>query len=68
MLSQASNSKALSLRRWWLGMVNRNDVARAIVNAGLTYSAEQETVFMRERTLDEVVNAVMVVIESGSNE
>ena len=49
-------------------MVNRNDVARAIVNAGLTYSAEQETVFMRERTLDEVVNADMAVIESGSNE
>jgi hypothetical protein len=49
-------------------MVNRNDIARAIVNAGLTYSAEQEPVFMRERTLDEVVNAVMVVIESGNDE
>ena len=67
MLSQAS-SKALHTRRWWLGMVNRNDIARAIVNAGLTYSAEQEPVFMRERTLDEVVNAVMVVIESGNDE
>jgi len=49
-------------------MVNRNDIARAIVNAGLTYSAEQETVFMRERTLDEVVNAVMAVIELGNDE
>ena len=49
-------------------MVNRNDVARAIVNAGLTYSTEQQPVFMREHTLDEVVNAVMAVIESGSNE
>ena len=49
-------------------MVSRNDIARAIVNAGLTYSAEQETVFMRERTLDEVVNTVMTVIESGNDE
>lgn len=49
-------------------MVSRNEIARAIVNAGLTYSAEQEPVFMRECTLDEVVNAVMVVIESGSDE
>ena len=49
-------------------MVSRNDIARAIVNAGLTYSTEQQPVFMRERTLDEVVNAVMAVIESGSNE
>lgn len=63
-----SNSKALHTRRWWLGVVNRNDIARAIVNAGLTYSGEQEPVFMRERTLDEVVNAVMVVIESGNDE
>jgi hypothetical protein len=49
-------------------MVNRKDIAWSIINAGLTYSAEQETVFMRERTLDEVVNAVMVVIESGNDE
>ena len=49
-------------------MVSRNDIAHAIINAGLTYSTEQEPVFMRERTLDEVVNAVMVVIESGSDE
>jgi len=49
-------------------MVTHDDIARAIVNAGLTYSAEQQPVFMRERTLDEVVNAVMVVIESGSND
>jgi hypothetical protein len=49
-------------------MVDRDDIARAIVNAGLTYSAEQQPIFMRERTLDEVVNAVMAVIESGSNE
>jgi len=49
-------------------MVNRNDIARAIVNAGLTYSAEQQPVFMRERTLDEVVNAVMTMIESGNDE
>lgn len=49
-------------------MVTHDDIARAIVNAGLTYSAEQQPVFMRERTLDEVVNAVMVVIESGSDD
>ena len=49
-------------------MVSRNDIARAIVNAGLTYSAEQQPVFMRERTLDEVVNAVMAVIELGNDE
>ena len=48
--------------------MNRNDIARAIVNAGLTYSIEQEPIYMRERTLDEVVNAVMAVIESGSDE
>jgi len=46
----------------------REDIARAIINAGLTYSIEQEPVFMRERTLDEVVNAVMAVIESRSDE
>jgi hypothetical protein len=51
-----------------VGLVNRNDIARAIVNAGLTYSIEQEPIYMRERTLDEVVNAVMAVIESGSDE
>jgi hypothetical protein len=51
-----------------VGVVNRNDIARARVNTGLTYSTEQQPVFMRERTLDEVVNAVMAVIESGSNE
>lgn len=48
--------------------MNREDIARAIVNAGLTYSIEQEPVYMRERTLDEVVNAVMAVIESRSDE
>lgn len=48
--------------------MNRDDIARAIVNAGLTYSAEQQPVYMRERTLDEVVNAVMAVIESGSDD
>ena len=47
--------------------MNRDDIARAIVNAGLTYSAEQQPVYMRERTLDEVVNAIMAVIESGSD-
>jgi len=46
----------------------RDDIARAIVSAGLTYSAEQEPVYMRERTLDEVVNAVMAVIESRNDE
>lgn len=46
----------------------RDDIARAIVNAGLTYSAEQEPVYMRETTLDKVVNAVMAVIESSSDE
>jgi len=46
----------------------RDDIARAIVNAGLTYSAEQQPVFMRECSLDEVVNAVMAVIESGDDE
>jgi hypothetical protein len=51
-----------------MGLVNRDDIARAIVNAGLTYSAEQQPVYMRERTLDEVVNAVMAVIESGSDD
>jgi hypothetical protein len=49
-------------------MVTHDDIALAIVNAGLTYSAEQQPVFMRERTLDEVVNAVMAVIESGSDD
>lgn len=44
--------------------MNRDDIARAIVNAGLTYSIEQDPIYMRERTLDEVVNAVMAVIES----
>ena len=48
--------------------MNREDIARAIVNAGLTYSAEQQPVFMRERPLDEVVNAVMAVVESSDNE
>ena len=48
--------------------MNRKDIAKAIINAGLTYSVEEETVYMRERTLDEVVNAVMAVIESGSDE
>jgi len=48
--------------------VNRNDIARAIVNAGLTYSIEQEPIYMRERTLEEVVNAVMAVVESGNDE
>lgn len=46
----------------------RDDIARAIVNAGLTYSAEQQPIYMRERDLDEVVNAVMTVIESRANE
>lgn len=46
----------------------REEIMRAIVNAGLTYSIEQEPIYMRERTLDEVVNAVMSVIESGDNE
>jgi hypothetical protein len=46
----------------------RDDIARAIVNAGLTYSAEQQPIYMRERTLEEVVNAVMAVIESESDE
>jgi hypothetical protein len=49
-------------------MVDRDDIARAIVNAGLTYSIEQEPVYMREHTLDEVVNAVMAVIESSRDE
>jgi len=49
-------------------MVTHNDIAQAIVNAGLTYSIEQQPVFMRERTLNEVVNAVMAVIESGSDD
>jgi len=48
--------------------VNREDIARAIVNAGLTYSIEQEPVYMRERTLEEVVNAVMAMIDSESHE
>lgn len=48
--------------------MNREDIARAIVNAGLTYSIEQEPVYMRERTLEEVVNAVMAMIESESHE
>jgi hypothetical protein len=51
-----------------MGMVTHNDIAQAIVNAGLTYSIEQQPVFMRERTLNEVVNAVMAVIESGSDD
>lgn len=46
----------------------REDIARAIVNAGLTYSIEQQPIYMREHTLDEVVNAVMSVIESGNDE
>jgi hypothetical protein len=48
--------------------VNRNDIAQAIVSAGLTYSIEQQPVYMRERTLEEVVNAVMAVIESESHD
>lgn len=48
--------------------MNREDIARAIVNAGLTYSIEQDPIYMREHTLDEVVNAVMAVIESESDE
>lgn len=48
--------------------MNRDDIARAIVNAGLTYSIEQDPIYMREHTLDEVVNAVMAVIESESDE
>jgi len=51
-----------------VGLVNREDIERAIVNAGLTYSIEQEPVYMRERTLEEVVNAVMAMIESESHE
>jgi hypothetical protein len=51
-----------------VGVVIRDDIARAIVNAGLTYSAEQQPIYMRERDLDEVVNAVMTVIESRANE
>lgn len=51
-----------------MGLVNREDIARAIVNAGLTYSIEQEPVFMRERTLNEVLDAVMATIESESHE
>jgi len=51
-----------------VGLVNREDIARAIVNAGLTYSIEQEPVYMRERTLEEVVNAVMAMIDSESHE
>jgi len=46
----------------------REDIARAIVNAGLTYSIEQDPIYMRETTLEKVVNAVMAVIESESHE
>lgn len=46
----------------------REDIARAIVNAGLTYSIEQDPIYMRETTLEKVVNAVMAVIESESDE
>lgn len=49
-------------------LVNREDIARAIVNAGLTYSIEQEPIYMRESTLEKVVNAVMAVVESGNDE
>ena len=48
--------------------MNREDIAQAIVNAGLTYSIEQEPVFMRERTLNEVVDVVMALAESSSDD
>ena len=48
--------------------MTRNDIKLALISAGLTYSAEQEPVYMRERTLDEVVDVVMSMIETSSHE
>lgn len=44
--------------------MNRDIIALAIVNAGLTYSIEDNPIYMREKPLDEVVDAVLSAIES----
>lgn len=49
-------------------MVNRDDIARSIIRAGLTFTIEQDPIYMRERPLNDVVDAVMGVIERQSDE
>lgn len=49
-------------------MPTRSDIAEAIVLKGLTYSVEQETVYMRERPLNDVIDAVILAIESKNEE
>lgn len=49
-------------------MITKDDIGLAIINAGLTYSAEDNPVYMREKTLDEVINAVMSVIGDNQHE
>ena len=44
--------------------ITRKDIALAIVTAGLTYSIEDDPIYMREKTLNEVVDAVMNVINN----